>query len=109
MQDCDKVESNSNLSGGVCCNSGDRIPAVMLLRDRVYVFSQLGGDGNKRMGNRLYTRGKPVILHCFYLFASVTFLAATAALEVQMLVCVSVCPSHLLQLYWTSEGLLKDL
>ena len=32
------------------------------------------------------------------------FLAATAALEVQMLV----CPSHLLQLYWTSEGLLKD-
>ena len=59
MQDCDKVESNSNLSGGVCCNSGDRIPAVMLLRDRVYVFSQLGGNGNKRMGNRLYTRGKP--------------------------------------------------
>ena len=31
------------------------------------------------------------------------FLAATAALEVQMLVCV--CPSQLLQLYWTSEGL----
>ena len=35
-------------------------------------------------------------------------LAATAALEVQMLVCVSVCPSHLLQLYRTSAGLLKD-
>ena len=30
-------------------------------------------------------------------------------LEVQMLVCVSVCPSHLLQLYWTSEEPLKDL
>ena len=27
------------------------------------------------------------------------FLAATAALEVQMLVCLSVCVSHLLQLY----------
>ena len=36
------------------------------------------------------------------------FLAATAALEVQMLVCLCVCVSHLLQLYWTSEGLLKD-
>ena len=28
------------------------------------------------------------------------------ALKVQMLVCVSFCPSHLLQLYWTSKGLL---
>ena len=36
------------------------------------------------------------------------FLAATAALEGQMLVHVSVCLSHLLQLYWTSAGLLKD-
>ena len=32
------------------------------------------------------------------------------ALEVQMLVCLSVClcVSHLLQLYWTSEGFLKN-
>ena len=36
------------------------------------------------------------------------FLAATAALEVQMLVCVFVCVSHLLQQYWTFAGLLQD-
>ena len=36
------------------------------------------------------------------------FLAATAALEVQMLVCVSVSVSHLLQLYLTSAGLRQD-
>ena len=43
-------------------------------------------------------------------FRNMFFLAATAALEVQMLVCVclSVCLSHLLQLYWTPEGLLND-
>ena len=41
-------------------------------------------------------------------FIKKLFLAATAALEVQMLVCLCVCASHMLQLHWTSAGLLKD-
>ena len=47
--------------------------------------------------------------HPRILLSFVAFLVATAALEVQMLVSVScVRLSHLLQLYWTSEGLPKD-
>ena len=43
---------------------------------------------------------------------NLNFLAATAALEVQMLVCLFVCPSVTLAkavLQLTSAGLLKDL
>ena len=34
-----------------------------------------------------------------FIILTIDFLAATAALEVKMLVCVCVCVSHLLQLY----------
>ena len=58
------------------------------------------GDTISQSKQQTMTRVTPPALHFLRVF-----LAATAALEVQMFVCLSVCLSHLLQLYWTSEGL----
>ena len=33
-------------TGQSCCSVGSRIPAVMLLRNKLHVFYQLGGNGN---------------------------------------------------------------
>ena len=49
-------------------------------------------------GKQLNVGSGLIILHKLSLI-NVSFLAATAALEVQMLVCLSVYPSHLLQLF----------